>query len=87
MHVLHPRDAVDRGLDGLGDALFNDLGVGACVGGTHPDRRRRDRRILRHRDPLRCEPADDADQQRQDDGEPRPVYEDVRGHLLAIRTK
>ena len=65
-------------LDRRGDGERQRLGAGAGIVGRDHDRRRRDFRILRHRQHLRGNQSRERDDDRDDAGENRPVDEEFR---------
>ena len=73
-------DAGDLLLDGLGDGRLDHLGIGAGIEGRHRDLRRDDLGKLRDRDLEDRQQAGQGDDDRDDEGEPRPIDEDARYH-------
>ena len=80
-HVDQPGRAVHLALDDADHAVFERLRRRAGVGGVDDDRRRRDGRVLRHRQLRDRHAAEHQDEQRDDPREDRAVDEKC-GHAL-----
>jgi hypothetical protein len=81
-HVEHPFDAVDLLLQRLSYGRFHDLRVGPGVAGRYLDDRRRDiRKLIDRQGEQRDEPGE-RDEDRDDEGEFRPVDEESADHPL-----
>ena len=86
LHVDHLVDADDLGLDHLGDRGIDDCEEAPGIDGGHRDLRRNDIGKLRDRNrQQRYQPGDRGDE-RNDNGEPRPVDENGGQHGSAPRT-
>src|SRR5580700_7846581 len=83
-HVDHLVDADDLRLDRLRERRFDDGGGGAGKGGRDYGLRRHDVRELRDRDPQQRQGAGNRDDDRDNDGEPRPIDKDRRDHWVAF---
>ncbi len=79
-HVEHVVDAVDLRLDWRRHRIGERLRVGAGVRRRHGDLDRRDRRILLDRQHHHRDEAGDAEDDRDDRGEDRPLDEEPREH-------
>ena len=75
-HVDHPLDAVDLLLDGRGHGRGDGLRVGPGIDGADLDRRRRDIRVLGHRQLDQSDQPDQHDRQREHRGEDRAIDEE-----------
>ncbi len=85
-HVQHVVDAVDLRLDGRGDRIRQRLRVRAGVGRGDGDLDRRDRRVLLDRQHDHRDEPGQADDDRDDRGEDRPLDEEAREHDGGVRT-
>src|SRR5918994_3234749 len=84
LHVEHVVDAVDLLLDRLGDALFDHLGARPRIAAGHLHLRWHDVGILGDRNREDRDQAGERDYDRDDEGEPRPLDEDVGDHRLSL---
>ena len=75
-HIVHTLGAVDLLLNDLGNGVVDDLAAGACIGRLDADRRRRYLRVLRDWQAKARNGADDDQQESDDDGENRTIYEE-----------
>ena len=79
-------DAVDLLLDRLGDGRLDGFRIGAGIERRQRDLRRHDVGKLRDRNHRHRDDAGQRDDDRDDEGQPRPVDEDVGDHVSRLRS-
>jgi hypothetical protein len=83
-HVEHVVDAVDLRLDRRSDGIGQGLRVGAGVRRRHRDLHRGDRRVLLDRQHVHRDEAGEADDDRNDRSEHRPLDEESGEHSCRL---